>query len=149
MSTVVRWNPFREMVTMQNAMDRVFDDVRRNSHSEPTSRALLLDVQETNEAYHIVANLPGVDDEQINVNLHDNVLTISAEIEQETVEEDARVLLRERSYGKVNRSVNLPQPVSNDDVEATYEDGILRLTLPKVPELQPQSITVKRLANSN
>jgi HSP20 family protein len=149
MSTVVRWNPFREMVTMQNTMDRVFDDVRRNSRSGPTSRALLLDVQETNEAYHIVANLPGVDDEQINVNLHDNVLTISAEIEQETVEEDARVLLRERSYGQVNRSVNLPQPVSNDDVEATYEDGILRLTLPKVPELQPQSITVKRLANSN
>ena len=147
MSTIVRWNPFREIAAMQNTMDRVFDDVWRNTRQEYAARALSLDVQETDAAYHVSANLPGIDDEKINISLHENVLTISAEIEQHKVDEDARVLLRERSYGKFSRSVTLPQAVSNDDVEATYEDGVLYLALPKVPEAQPHSIAVKRLSN--
>ena len=148
MSTIVRWNPVREMAAMQNTMDRIFSEAWRNPHTRSADFiSLPLDVNEIDEAYHVVANLPGVSDDNININIQDGVLTISAEIEAEEVDENTRVLLRERSYGKFSRSVTLPQPISIDDVDATYEDGVLHLVLPKVPEVQPKSIPVKRLQN--
>ena len=147
MSNLVRWNPVREMATMQNAMDRLFDDVWRNSRSTFAGNVLLLDVHETDDAYHVTSEMPGVNADQISINIRDGVLTIGAEIEQEAVDENTRVLLRERSYGKFSRSITLPQAVNADDVEATYDDGILTLTLPKVPEVQPKSIPVKKLVS--
>ena len=148
MSTIVRWNPIREMAAMQNTMDRLFSDAWNNKRAQSGS-LLALDVHEIDEAYHVVANLPGVSDENISINIHEGVLTISAALEQEDIDENARVLLRERSTGKFSRSVKLAQPIAIDDVEATYEDGVLALVLPKVPEVQPKSIQVKRLQSSN
>ena len=145
MSTLVRWNPIREMAAMQNAMDRVFNDAVQNSRNYTQNGVLALDVFEVDEAYHVTANLPGVEEENIKINIHDGVLTINAEVLHEEIDENTRILLSERSYGKFSRSVTLPQPIATDDVEATYEDGILGLVLPKVPEVQPKSIPVKRL----
>lgn len=141
MATVVRWNPIREMAAMQSAMDRIFDDAWRTTRGSGSS--LLMDVHETNKAYTVFATLPGLTPDHINVSLHDGVLTISADVPERTTEEGVRVLLQERPYGKFSRSITLPQPINNDEVDAAYENGILMLTLPKSPEAQPRTIPVK------
>jgi HSP20 family protein len=146
MTTIVRWNPFREMAAMQSVLDRAFDQAWRGTNWPTTnghSATFNLDVHETDSNYTVVADLPGLNPDQINVRLHDGILTISAEVAQTEVNEGTRVLLQERFYGSTSRSLNLPQPVNADAVEATYEGGVLTLSLPKVPEVQPRQINIK------
>ena len=143
MATIVRWNPFREMAAMQSALDRMFDDSWRTSWPEFAGNTLAFDVYETDEAYTVVAALPGLNPDQINVKLHDGSLTISAELPQPQLPENARPILQERTFGNFSRTIALPQHVSTDKVEAGYENGILTLTLPKAPEAQPKMISVK------
>jgi HSP20 family protein len=142
MTTIVRWNPIREMAAMQNMMDRFFDDSWRSIRSN-VELNLDLDVHDTDEAYQVTAALPGVKPENVHVNLHDNVLTITAETTQETRPENSRALVLERAYGKQTRSIRLPQPVVSDKIEAVLENGVLSLTLPKSPEAQPRAIPVR------
>ncbi|MCB9455427.1 MAG: Hsp20/alpha crystallin family protein [Anaerolineaceae bacterium] len=148
MSTIIRWNPFREAVAMQNAMDRVFDDNWRSlrpvwQNAQSGSFALALDVAETDTAYSVTAEIPGIPSENIHVKLHDGILTITAEHNEEhTEEQEGRVLLQERRYGKFSRSVRLPQVVDTEKVEAVYNNGVLTLTLPKAAEAQPRMIPV-------
>jgi HSP20 family protein len=147
MNSIIRWNPFREMVAMQNVMDRAFDDFWRADW--PTFgrwtgfETPALDIHENDNAYTVALPLPGVNPDQINVRLQNGVLTVSGELPQPKVEGDAKVVVQERYYGKFSRSVSLPQSVDADKVEATYENGVLTLSLPKVPEAQPKMIAVK------
>jgi len=141
MSTVIRWNPVRELAAMQSAMDRIFDETRRNVSD--IQQSLMLDVHETDGAYTVIANLPGVNPDAININLHDGLLTIAAEIAAPPVEENARVLVNERVNGKFARRLNLGQPVDADNIDATYENGVLTLSIPKAPEAQPRQIPVR------
>lgn len=143
MNTVIRWNPMREMAAVQSAFDRIFEDAWRTSRGGMAHKILALDVRENDEAYNIVTTLPGVSADQVEVSLQDNVLTISAEVQQAETTEGTRVLLQERAYGRFSRSINLPQEVDADKVEAAYENGVLTLTLPKLPEAQPRMIPVK------
>jgi HSP20 family protein len=147
MSTLVRWNPIREMAALQNAMDRMFDETWRSVSPMETAGAsrLALDVHETENAYMVTASLPGITGENLSVNLHEDVLTINAEIHTTTTTENAKMLLNERTVGKFSRSIRLPQPVNADAVEALLENGVLTLTLPKVPALQPRTINVKTI----
>lgn len=152
MSTIIRWNPLREMATMQNAMDRLFEDAWRNVEPNSTRNVLALDVHDTDANYVITANLPGVDADNIDITLHNDVLTISAEIQKTEVAEGVRPLVQERVYGKFIRSLNLAQPVNVEAIETTFENGVLTLTLPKSEEAQPRRIQVKRhglLQNQN
>ena len=142
MTTVVRWNPLREMVAMQNALDHFFDDTWRGARTGADVGALALDVHETDQAYVVSAALPGVNSDAVNVSLHDGVLTISGEIPQFTLE-NSRALMLERVYGKFQRTIRLPQPIDANTVEATMENGELTLTLPKTPEAQPRVIQVR------
>lgn len=149
MTTIVRWNPFREMAAIQSAMDRIFEDTWRSLQPSLTQGTLPLDIHESDAAYTVTAALPGVKPDQIHVTMRNDVLTISAEVPQPTVAENSRVLLQERTYGKFSRSVTLPEAVDSNAVEATYENGVLTLTLPKVPEAQPRTIPVKGLVKAN
>lgn len=149
MATIVRWNPFREMAAMQSAMDRLFEDSWRGMQSTLTRGTLALDIHESDAAYTVTAALPGLTADQIQVTMHDGVLTISAEVPQPAAAENSRVLLQERVYGRLSRSVTLPEAVDNGAVEATYENGVLTLTLPKVPEAQPRTIPVKGLIQAH
>jgi HSP20 family protein len=148
MSTIIRWNPVREMAAMQSAMDRLFDETWRNYRTVDTSLALALDVHETETAFHVVASLPGVPADTVNINLQEDVLTISGEVPQPTYPEGARALLLERTYGKFSRSIRLPEAVVTDQIEATLDNGVLTLNLPKSPEVQPKQIPV-RVHNNN
>ncbi|MBZ0286005.1 MAG: Hsp20/alpha crystallin family protein [Anaerolineae bacterium] len=143
MTTIVRWNPIREMAAMQSAMDRLFEQSWRGAQPTVAGNALALDVYENDQAYLVHTSLPGVNADQINISFQDDVLTISGEVEQANVEQNTRVLLSERSYGKFSRSIRLAQAIDADKVEATYENGVLSLTLPKAPEAQPRMIPVK------
>lgn len=144
MSNVIRWNPFRELAAMQSAMDRMFDDAWRTGSGTVTgSYNLPIDVHETEDAYTLMANIPGLNPDQITVNLHDNVLTIAVEIPELTVEEGTRVLLSERFTGKMTRRFTLPQTINEGAVEANYDAGVLTLTLPKAEEVKPRQIQVK------
>jgi HSP20 family protein len=145
MSTIIRWNPLREMAAMQQAMDRLFDETWRNMRAGTFNGTnfLPVDVHETDTNYTVFAWLPGLSAEAINISLQDDVLTISGEFARPEVNDSTRILLEERPFGKFSRSINLPQAVDRDHVEATYENGVLTLSLPKSPEVQPRIIPVK------
>jgi HSP20 family protein len=145
MANMIRWNPLREMAAMQNAMDRLFDETWRTwqpTYSENGANALALDVYENDNAYIVTTALPGAQGDNINIKLHNDLLTVEAEIPQHTVE-NARSLMQERVYGRFSRTIRLPQPVNRDAVEANFESGILTLHLPKAEEAQPRQIPVK------
>lgn len=143
MSTLIRWSPLREMAEMQGAMDRIFDDTWRTVWSAGQSNtSLILDVYESNEAYTVFADIPGVTQENISITLNQNVLTLSVEVPKYTLQEGQRALMVERAPGQFTRSITLPRPIDSEQVEAVYENGVLTLTLPVSPEAQPKQIPV-------
>lgn len=147
MAKIVRWNPIREMAAMQSAMDRLFEDTWSNAAGRnwPT-QSLALDVHETENEYQIMADLPGLSAENIEVTLHEGVLNISGEVVKNTVDEDkTRVHLQERFYGKFSRSLNLPQPINADAVEASFDKGVLKLILPKAENAKPRTIKINNV----
>ncbi|NWG17215.1 MAG: Hsp20/alpha crystallin family protein [Chloroflexi bacterium] len=155
MSTIVRWNPLREMAAMQNMMDRMFNETLRSlgpgwGETGVGAFSLALDIHETDGDYTVTTDLPGVTAEHINVKFQDGVLLIEAEIPEQTVQKEGqRVLMQERRYGKFSRSIRLPQPVNVAKVEASFQDGVLTLTLPKAEEAQPRLIPVKAGGSKN
>ncbi|MEO1439336.1 MAG: Hsp20/alpha crystallin family protein [Chloroflexota bacterium] len=144
MSIVIRRNPIREMAAMQNAMDRLFEDTWRgmglNAEADNT---LAIDVHENDEAYTLLANVPGANPANIEITLHDSVLTINADLPQADVEDGTRVHINERVSGTYVRSLRLPKAVDASAVEAAYENGVLVLTLPKTPDAQPRQIPIR------
>src|SRR5688572_5765913 len=111
-------------------IDRIFEDWTRALNSNGSNGfALALDVHETEEAYQISADVPGVNSENIDIRLQDDVLTISAENNYEHEEKDGNALLKERRYGKFSRSLRFPVHVKNDAVEANFENGVLTVTV--------------------
>lgn len=152
MSTIIRWNPLREMAAMQNAMDRLFDETWRATQTNGLRNFIALDVHETDSNFVVVASVPGVNPEQIDVTFHNDVLSINVNIPQPETADNTRVLLQERAFGQFTRSLTLGQPVDIENAESTYENGVLTLTLPKSAEAQPRRIQVKRqglLTNQN
>lgn len=138
-----RWNPMSEMVAMHRTIDSMFDEAWRPLYDHN----LAMDIDETQTAYTVTAAIPGIEPENINIQMHDRVLTIRGEIRREREEtegDDAnkRVIMRERRYGHFSRSVRLAQPVAAESVEATYENGILKLVLPKTDDAQPHRIPI-------
>ncbi|MCL4252313.1 MAG: Hsp20/alpha crystallin family protein [Anaerolineae bacterium] len=143
MANIVRWNPIREMAVLQNAMDRLFDETWGGMRPTIAGNTMPIDVHETADAYTVVANMPGLDADQLNINWHDNKLTISVELPAPQIPENTKVLLQERAFGKFARTLTLPLAVDADNVSAEYVNGVLKLILPKTPEVQPRKITVQ------
>jgi HSP20 family protein len=135
---------------MQDAMrmlNESWRSDRRNWNSlmekgESESSALPMDAYETDSGYTIVAALPGVKADAIDIKLRDGILTIQGEIPPQNVDENAHTLLQERVYGKFVRRIRLPQPVQSGTIEANYHDGVLTLNIPKADDSQPRYIPV-------
>lgn len=145
MSNITRWNPFREMVDMQRQLDRVFDEMNRgigNSEWTQGGNWLALDVHENEDGYIVETDLPGINIDDINITLHENTLTISAEINREETQDSDRRLLSERRYGRFQRSIRLGNTIDADNVDATYENGVLTLMLPKSEASKPRQIAI-------
>ena len=149
MADLIRWDPFREAVSLRDAMDRLLEDSFVRPRGEwPTlasrEQSLALDVYETDENLVVEASMPGTKPEEVDISVVGNTLTIKAEREeQREKKEEGRYYFRERRYGAFQRSVGLPVDVDADKAEATFEDGVLKLSLPKAEEAKPKRIQVQ------
>ena len=153
-SNLTRWNPVRDLMTMQNVMDRFFDENWRPLFEETRagSNPLALDVHEDDHSYTISTDLPGLKPEDINIRQEGEFVVIEAETRDEfeqQPQEGRRALIKERRYGHYSRRLRLPQNVNFEQAEATYNDGVLTLHVPKAPEAQPRTIQVKSGHNGN
>jgi len=136
------WDPFREM---EAVLDR-YRPGRALSKTEDMARAdwyPSVDVSETDGAFHIHAELPGLKKDDIKVAVHDGVLTLSGQRESKHEETSGKVHRIERSYGSFSRSFALPDNVNAELVEANYQDGILEVDIPKAEIPKPKQIEVK------
>jgi HSP20 family protein len=123
------------------------DLARAAAYNSDTARPVLrpaMDVIERENELEIRLNLPGMAAEDVSVEVEDYVLTVSGEINDAIDEENERYTYRERSYGAFKRSVRLSDTVDVDNINATYHDGVLSLSLPKLPEALPKQIAVKQ-----
>jgi len=107
------------------------------------SVTLALDVVERETDYVVTTPIPGVDPEHIEVKLDDDVLTITAEVHEPARQENERVLIRERRYGRFSRSLRFGLPVQGDKIEADYTNGLLTITVPKAEASQPKKISIR------
>lgn len=144
---IERWQPFSELMSLRQAMDRLFEDsfVRpsRGLAALGEVAAPALNVYQTPTEVVLKAALSGLKPEDVSIDITGETLTIKGEskAEQEIKKED--YLYQERRYGAFSRSVVLPSGLKTDKAEATMEDGILTLTIPKVEEVKPKNISVK------
>jgi HSP20 family protein len=143
---ITRWRPFRDLMSVQDEMNRLFDDLfgRPVMRRDWTEEAWCpcVDVSETKDSVIINTEIPGMPRDDVKVSIQDNVLTLSGEKKQEKEEKDANYHRMERSYGSFSRSFTLPTSVKADKVKAAYKDGILRITLPKSEEVKPKQIPI-------
>ncbi len=124
-------------------MDRIFNEWNRALNNNNTN-SLALDVHENEDGFTIVADVPGMDSENIDIRLHEDVLTITAEHNSEKTEERGNAVLQERHYGKMSRSLRFPVNVNSDAVEADYNNGVLTVNVPKAEEVKPRRIEINR-----
>jgi len=146
MANIVRWEPFSDLVSLREAMDRLFEEsFVRPRWISPLRQAgtLAIDMYETPNDVVVKATVPGVKPEDIDITISGNTLTIKGEAKSEEKIEKADYLYQERRYGAFSRSVSLPTSVNADKAEAQFEHGVLTLTLPKVEEVKPKAIKVK------
>jgi HSP20 family protein len=139
-----RYDPFREMMSLRSAMDRLFDSAFVGSRNDLESGTweLALDVSETDEEYLVKASVPGINPDDLEITYNNKVLTIKGETKQEEEREDSRYHLRERRFGSFVRSVSLPTMVASEHIKASYENGVLNLRLPKTEEARPRRIPI-------
>jgi HSP20 family protein len=146
MAEITRWEPFGELMSLRDAMDRLFEEsmVRPRGMLAPLASGVAVDMIETDEAIEVQAEIPGVKPEDINITVTGDVLSIRGEAKQETEEEKGNYLRRERRYGSFCRQFTLATPVKVDEATADFQDGILHLTLPKAEEVKPKAIEVTK-----
>jgi HSP20 family protein len=137
---IIRWDPFREMTQVQNQFNRLVDQVWGGRQE---SWLPAVDVFDKKDAVVLKAELAGMDPDDIEIEVEDNVLTIKGERKFEEEVEDERYYRVERRFGSFQRSLALPQGVKANEIQAGYDDGILTVTVPKAEEEKPQRIEVK------
>ncbi|MDX1932810.1 MAG: Hsp20/alpha crystallin family protein [Capsulimonadales bacterium] len=150
---IVRFDPFREMERLQNEMNRIFDGI--NSVPEGRSGNIAqnmrlwspsVDVAENESEIVIHAELPGMKQEDIDIELTGDTLTLRGERKFENEERKQNFVRVERSYGRFQRSFTVATPIRSDQVTATYRDGVLEIRLPKSEEQRPRKVQVVRSA---
>ena len=113
---------------------------------EPRSYGLALDVEEGSDGYTLRANLPGVKLEDIDISVHENTLTITAETASERADEASRLVIRERRSGKFARSLRFPVDVHGEAIEASFDNGVLEILVPKAEQIKPRQIPVNAVS---
>ena len=142
--TLRTWPGLGRLSDLRDEIDRLFESPLGETR---TSQLLsgwtpALDVYEEKDHFIVKAELPGLKKEDIEVSFHDGGLSISGERKSETKHEDAEVYPAERFFGRFQRTVTLPTPVAVDKARASYQDGVLTVTLPKTEEAKPKHIDV-------
>ena len=144
MSTIARLEPFRGLTTLQNQLNRLFDESFRTHGEESafTTWAPAVDVYETANELVVKTDLPDLNEKDIDVRVENNLLTIHGERKFDKSVSEENFLRVERAYGSFSRSFSLANSVKTDDIKADYQNGVLTLSLPKREEVKPKQIKV-------
>ncbi len=142
------WRPFE---ALRREVDRLFEEFDGGfwrspfRYAESALKAVPVDISETDKAYEVTAELPGMDAKHVEVKLTNGSLTIKAEKQGEKEEKNKDYYVRERSFGSFERTFQVPDAVDKDKIDATYENGVLTITMPKSVEAQKaeKKITIK------
>jgi HSP20 family protein len=144
---IVRWEPFRELATLQNEVNRLFNtafDAPAPGGNGQTLRRWMpaMDLVETEDHFVLRADLPGMSEEDVNIEVEDRVLTVSGErkTEHETTKEGYHRV--ERAFGAFSRSLTLPDGVNAEAVEASFDRGVLEIRIPKPEQRKPRKISI-------
>jgi HSP20 family protein len=140
---MVRWEPLRELTTLQSDMNRLFNSAFAGPATGGSQRWLpAMDLVETAEDYVLRADLPGLKLEDVNLEVEDTVLTVSGERKLEPETEGGGYHRLERAFGAFSRKLTLPKGVDNDAVTASFADGVLEVRIPKPAAKQPRRIEI-------
>ena len=146
MGNLVPWEPFREMVSLRDAMNRLFEESFLRPGlvgSQDTGLYAPLDVYETDNQVVLKAAVPGLKPEDLDVTITGDVLTIKGEFKSEEKSEKKRSYIRqERRYGAFTRQLTLPTAVDSNNITATFENGILTLEMPKKENVKPKTVKI-------
>ena len=147
MTNLVRWEPFRDLISLREAMDRLFEESVVRPRTEWLASAgagtLAVDMYETDDAIVVKSAIPGIKPEDLDISITSDTLTIKGETKFEEEIKEEHFIRQERRYGSFCRSLTIPMPVVAGKAEAKFENGILTLTLPKAEEVKPKAIKVK------
>ena len=147
MMNLVRWNPWREMSTLQHRINHLLNEpfLRNDGDEEGLPMSTwypAVDMFDNGDRIVIKAELPGMDKKDISVDVEDRVLTLSGERNYDNEVNEENYYRRERAHGTFRRVFNLPADVNSDDIKADFKDGVLKVEIPKPEEKKPKQITV-------
>jgi HSP20 family protein len=152
MTTVTRWQPFRGATSIQDQVDRLFEDTFARGHngqSDPAVWAPAVDIYETEQELVVKADLPEVDDKDIDIRVENNTLTIRGERKFEKNVDGESFLRVERAYGAFTRSFSLPNTIQSDGIHAEHKNGVLTVHMPKREESKPKQVKVNVSENGD
>ncbi|OQX84638.1 MAG: hypothetical protein B6D63_04060 [Candidatus Latescibacteria bacterium 4484_7] len=145
--SLVRWSPTRDLVSIQDELNRFFDSffglTRKGDDFDDIHWVPRVNIEEAEDRFELTADLPGMDKDDIKIEVRDHTLTISGERKLEEEKKDKNFHLFERSYGQFSRSFSLPDNVDADKIEAEFTNGVLRLDIPKAEKAKAKEIKVK------
>ncbi len=146
MTMLTRWDPFREFVTIQDRMNRLFRDSYgpegKDESLATTAFAPPVDVYEDEHNITLKIEVPGIDEKDIDVRIENNTLTVHGERKFEKEEKEENYRRVERQYGSFTRTFTLPNTINQESVEADYDKGVLKVKLAKKAEAKPKQIKV-------
>jgi HSP20 family protein len=141
---IVRWEPFRELSSLQTEMNRLFNAAFENQGNGPSTRRWTpaMDLLETDDEFVLRADLPGMNESDVSIELEDNVLTLSGERKTEHEDKREGFYRMERSFGSFSRALTLPKGVDPEAVNASFDRGVLEVRIPKPEQRKPRKITI-------
>ena len=145
MTLITRWDPFRELATLQDRMNRLFQETAGTGETSLTTSGAFIppvDVYEDEHGLRLKLEVPGIDEKDLDVRIENNVLTIRGDRKFEKEEKEENFHRIERRYGSFARSFTLPNTVDSEKVSAEYKNGVLTLQLAKKAEAKPKQIKV-------
>ncbi len=141
---LTRWDPFQEMLNLRRTVDRLFDNASPDRDwAQPSMWGLAVDMVENQDDFVVKASIPGIHPDDLDISYSDDTLTIKGEIKEDKEVKEDQYHLRERRYGSFTRSITLPTKIKGDKIEATYQNGVVTLRLPKAEEVKPKRIAIK------
>lgn len=142
MPAVARFDPFRDITTLRDEMNRLFNRTVGEGVSSGSAWTPAVDIFDTDQAIVLRAELPGLDPDDIEIEIDDNTLSLKGERRFEETVQEGRYYRLERAYGHFQRNVTLPQGVKADEISATFDKGVLSVRVPKADEIRPRRIAV-------
>ena len=140
---ITRWDPFREVVSLQNRVNSLFRNLNDEEHPLTTASFVpAVDIYEDADKLTLKLEIPGINEKDLDVRVEDNTLTVKGERKFEAEEKEENFHRIERAYGSFYRAFTLPSTVETENVQARYNAGVLKLELKKKPEAQPKQIKI-------